>query len=719
MARKLNKEDLARAKVFFPELLGGGNTAKDKQEAQDDVAAARAEYGDDFDIKALMASAKDPITNTLRNLKIDDRDLPYAKNFYDWCFNVSGLESKPWARQMWVSLHLCGDICPRCSRKSWVQDVMKVPKKLPTEALAEELTFLEYGVCPKCKARKSELVRSGEMKFFDEMILVWGQRSGKSRTAAAIAGYHTHRFLRFPKFSTLTTSMDSVTPLTFSFVSLSFSKAFALLWKPFQENIAQSTWYQDYFKMLDHYGEKYGEELYFRRKEYLTFAHKNLILKPTHPAWDQLRGETRFGGAIDELGLFEPPANLASIIAKGARGNTEDDEPDDDIEEDSGENESKRANADEAHRSIETSLGTVRVAAQELLMERGIDSVPTGILMGVSSPTAWHDKVMRLLAESKTEIGSQHMISSQLPTWEVNPSFSEDSSIIKSAFARNREKADRDWGANPPRVHSSFIKEATIKNKVFVGRRNSHQVEYDYTDGEISGKLKRVHQHCPFPTLMTMDAGEVNNSFVIDVMYYDFDTGKTVTSTIVELIPTGRRRINFVKVYEQIIRPLAKDLHTQILLADRWNSTSILQQFVRDFPGAKAKQFSPKRKHFDQAVQLLMDGNAVLPATEMPLDDILGQYVENYRRHFLGSPVSHLAHQMSTVKETSPARPPTKGDGFTDDSFRAWVLGASLMQDEKVLQILNDARTKMGPRVAAPVATYVSRSGIGRFPGLS
>ncbi|MNX99464.1 hypothetical protein D3C86_1319100 [compost metagenome] len=140
---------------------------------------------------------------------------------------------------------------------------------------------------------------------------------------------------------------------------------------------------------------------------------------------------------------------------------------------------------------------------------------------------------------------------------------------------------------------------------------------------------------------------------------------------------------------------------------------------MRDFPGAKAKQFSPKRKHFDQAVQMLMDGNAVLPATEMPLDDILGQYVENYRRHFLGSPVSHLAHQMSTVKETSPARPPTKGDGFTDDSFRSWVLGVSLMQDEKVLKILNEARLKMGPKKAAPVATYVSRSGVGRYPGLS
>ena len=54
-----------------------------------------------------------------RDLKIDDRDFPLAKNFWDFCTNPKwGLkDTVPFSRQLWIATKLFGEYCYDCSKK--------------------------------------------------------------------------------------------------------------------------------------------------------------------------------------------------------------------------------------------------------------------------------------------------------------------------------------------------------------------------------------------------------------------------------------------------------------------------------------------------------------------------------------------------------------------------------------------------------------------------
>lgn len=720
----MNDDQLEKARKFFPELLGLGKNpdasnpeyppdaeTMSESELQDAIQEEVESHspiittsGESFDIAAAMAASKDPLTGMMRDLKIDDRDLPLAKNYFDYCYKVMGgplTETPPWARQMWTALMLFGEVCPRCSNRKWFKDIENVPKTFQTHEMISQLQLMEYGICPKCKANKYELYKSGELRVYNELVLVWGQRSGKSTSAAMMASYHIHRFLKLPKLGTLTNSMQSSTPLTYSFISLDLGKAINLLWEPLVEVMKNSTWYQELFKLLDYYGRKYGIELYNRKIEFIKFFHKNVHLMPTHPGWEKLRGATRIGASFDELGLFPLPEVIVNELDVEGEMNLV--------------NNKKMANADQAHRSVSNSLLTVRNLSKDLLAA-GNFHIPTGLMLGVSSPTNHRDMVMRLLAQSQTEVGSRTMLGIQLPTWEVHPKINRDDPELEAAFNSNPEDAKRDFGADPPRVYNTYIKTATVERGIFVGGRNTHMLDYDFQASTISARVRKAAP-CYNASVLTVDAGHNNNSFTLCSQYFDQKSGQTVTTTVLEVIPSGGRRINFNDMYKNVILPVAKDTHAAIVFADRWNSLELLYRISADIPGIVAKQFTPQRRHFDSARQLLVEQNARFPTPEIPIEDVTSAVIDNYRKFFFGKPVAHLVHQMTTVKDSHVKRPPEKGEGFTDDIFRAWVLGASLIHLPKVQEILQQWQVRID-RTSAPPAVFVGRSGVNIWPGL-
>lgn len=237
-AKPVSREDAIIAELF-PDLLPAGISAQEVGITKDEVV--------EFDIIGLMNEAEDPDTGLLRDLKIDDRDLPQAKNYYDYAFNIIGKDANPpWLIQMWSSIMLFAEYCPCCSDKRWIDlgyIVDKVDKHTPSDLLAEHLCLLVNGKCPKCKRTKFELVQSHGLRNYQEFVNVLGQRSGKSSDAASKCSYLTHRYLKFPKLATLTRAMQKSTELTGTFVSLTFSKAEALLWTPYLNVINESSWF--------------------------------------------------------------------------------------------------------------------------------------------------------------------------------------------------------------------------------------------------------------------------------------------------------------------------------------------------------------------------------------------------------------------------------------------------------------------------------------------
>ena len=682
-----NIED--RARLLFPDLMPSNHI-----EIMTGAGPVMVpDRGEDFDIINLMNDSKDPDTGLLRDLKIDDRDLKQASSFYDYAFNIIGADAHPpWFMQMWTALMLFGEVCPVCSDKryldlAWVVD--HVDKATPSEGIVDRIKPLRHGICPKCKRGKWELIQNHGLHNYTELVNVLGQRSGKSSSAAMMASYHLHRMLKFPKLAEMTKATQKSTELTATFVSLTFSKAEALLWTPFANIVNDSTWFKDYHAMLDHYGAKYGTELYRNKDIFIKYFHKGLKLYPTPPKSQTLRGDTRFMAIIDELGLFPLPT-----------GNDAEDETSD------------RANADEAHKSLTNSLVTVQ-SIQETLLAQGLNC-PPALMIGVSSPISIRDKVMRRLADSRTDEGRKYILGVNLPTWKVNPTINRDTPIIMLAYASNAEKAERDFGANPPRVHSTFIKANQVPHSVFKVP-NSHILKYQYDQpGLLYAKVER-HHVARYPSVVCIDAGSVNNSFCLSGAHFDFKEHKTVVSTVLEIMPHNKLRIVFNLVYENVILPVLKDLNGVVLLADQWQSLDILSRARADMgllpngkPRCVALQYSPKRRDFDSLVSMTENGAYEYPfLSAEDYKHVTTEYIEF--RTLNGQPVKHLLLQMLTVQDVGETRAPEKGDGFTDDIFRSLVLTTKI-HNEKIMERLKNADLMVEQeRRVMPKPLYVSR----------
>lgn len=655
---------------------------------------------DDFDIKELMAQAEDPLTGTMRNLRIDDRDLKHAKNYWDYSANIIGKDANmPWAKQMWTGLMLHGEVCTYCTKSKYLE-VSNIPKDLNSHEFPKLMVLLEHGVCPKCGRHKWDLIKNHNLMNYLELVNVLGQRSGKSSSSAGgYAPYDAHCWMKFPNLPALVPeSMQASTELTTTFVSLNMGKAIGVMWTPFKRHIEASRWWQEYFKILDDSKAKYGVEMYRTSTLYMKIYHKNMHFYPTGPRSSTLRGDTRNNALLDELGLFPLP--------KG------------DQEEDT---DSERANADEAHKSLMNSLTTVQNIRLKLL-RKGYSSVPWSGLMSVSSPFSLRDKVMRLLRHSRTEEGRTTVLGINLPTWEVNPDYDRDNPIIKAAYAANAEKAERDYGANPPAVHSRFMQVSAFQ-KAFMNGQNSHSFDYCFDQpGMIYGKIQKIRTF-RWPSVVSIDAGAVDNSFTITGQHYDFDANKTVVTTVLECMPQEGRRINFNMLYLYVILPLLKDLNAVALLADQWQSIDILNRAQDDMgknpngkPRCKAKQHSPTRKDFDAVAAMLTAGNVLLPTvSDTDAKYVLDGNVGSYKQEMVNKPVQHLMLQMSTVKDIGPGRCPTKGDDMTDDILRALVLGVAKMHHPAVMAALQEARAwtygDNGNRARMPTPGYAGRSG--------
>jgi len=652
---------------------------------------------DDFDIVALMKESEDPDTGLIRDLKIDDRDLPRASSYYDYAFNIIGKDAHPpWFIQMWIGLMLFGEVCPCCSNKKWLSlewVVDNVPVDKPSREIKEGLKILRHGVCPKCKRAKWDLIQNHGLNNFIELVNVLGQRSGKSSTAASYAGYASHCLMKFPRLADLTSAMQKSTELTGTFVSLTYNKAASLLWTPYINGINESTWWNEYHRMLDFHSEKYGMELYRKKDEFIKWYHKGIKFYPSGPKSSTLRGDTRVLAAIDELGLFPLP-----------KGDAEEDE------------QSERANADEAHKSLTRSLTTVQ-GVQLSLLKKGINC-PPALMLGVSSPYSIKDKVMRLLEDSRVGAGKKYILGIQLPTWKVNPNLGRDTPTIALAYEQNYEKADRDYGANPPRVHQTFIKPGQVPFAIFK-TKNSHEIQYQYDKPGLLYAKVIQHYTPKYPSIVCLDAGHANNSFTLVGGHFDFQRQKTVVSTVLEIMTHDGRRIDFNSVYLNVILPVCKQINAVALLADQWQSLDLLSRARADLgtamingkeePRCLAKQYSSRRKDFDTLVSMMENESLELPfLSRQDYDDVLSSAIEY--RTLNGQPMKHLFLQILTVADDGPNKCPIKGAGFTDDIFRALVL-ITKMHEEKVLDRLKKFDVLAAKEVRAMPAPVFAKRG--------
>ncbi len=506
-----------------------------------------------------------------------------------------------------------------------------------------------------------DLVMPETHRFVGNSII--NHNSGKSSTAASIASYTLHRYLKYPMLAELAPRMmQKSTQLTGIFCSLTFKKAVDVLWIPFRNIILTSEWFGNYFELLEDYKRQTGIKLLINSTTKLAIGNKNILCFPTGPRASTLRGNTSFMCYLDELGLFPMPKK----------------EDDDDV--------NRQASPDEAYTSLLNSLVTVTSTA-DALVDKGYYSVPPSYILSVSSPVSSRDKVMRLLKDSEKDTT---IYPSHLPTWEVNPGLERNKGLIASKFINDPEAAMRDFGAQPSDIAFSYFNFDDCA-KLFVGSPLTHTFKQRMIDDELFCTVTQAN-HVSYPCIMSLDAGYVNNSFAVTVMYYDTERDKTRLASIVECMPVKGKTINFAKMYEHVILPLAKDLNVCYVVADRWNSIDLLHRLKHDMgnnpkgkPYVRADMYSLKRKDFESFKLAIANQSIELPKLkDDAIKEIRAGITGDYRKIMYGRPVNHLLLQMSTVVDVGIGQCPDKAPGLTDDILRAFVLGVTKLQTEKV-----------------------------------
>lgn len=643
----------------------------------------------DFDLAKMMDKAVDSITGLPRDIRLPEGDFLEAKNYYDYCENFVGPDTKfPFSRQLWAALHLLAEFCPRCSHPKW-RDIFNVHVDVDPQNIPNNVQLLHYGKCPKCKATKAELFATKELNLYVEAAWLWGQRSGKSILTASLTNYLLHKYLKYPKMSSICEGIQSSTILTGTFVGVRFADAVSTLWEPITKGVYDSPWFKEFHSMLDHYGTKLGVEFYRFKDQYLKYSHKNLEIYPAGPSKRALRGRTRFVSGLDELGWFPI----------------------------SGENRDlERADADEVHNALDRSLLTMRREVRTLY-KKGFSNFLPGIAINISSPADETDKMCRLVEENRT---STRVLALQMATWEINPLYTKDNEEIADAYSKNPIDAERDYGAKPPMNARSFL-DMSIAARGFTGTNNVHLVPFEKT---INEKIRRAasieswHAENPQPaSLMSIDAGVVNNSFAITIQNISqIKVGEIITTKIkvpvaVEIQTRPGTSLHFSKIYVEVIKPLIKYFNVRFLFADRWNSLALLDTAEEDFKsvGLVAKQYSVKYPDFLLTRSYLEEGKLILPRLEMPFEDI--RQIDSYPSYFEGKPAAHLLFQFGTVRDMGNTV--IKGGPYTDDIFRALVLGVGRILNPKILEEI----LKMNANIVAP--RNVGAVTMGRSFGMS
>lgn len=628
------------------------------EEAMDFTEAdSKIEIPDEDDFVALIESIIGENSLVPRDINVDDRALKEYPNFFSAIKDKRGLGVLPFPRQLWIATKLFAEYCADCSKPHFFKDILNCPKKGDPTLMDDDVTFLEYGVCPKCGKTKLDLIREHKLNPYSELAVCAGQRGGKSILTSMLAAYHHHKMLKLQK-PTEVYGLLSNTTLTATYVALTFKGAIDLLWTPVKDLISDSPWFIEYHKLLDHIGNKQGRELYRFSDTFLNYKHRKLLLSPSGPDKRKLRGRTGYQAGVDEIGWFHAGE---------------------------GSDNKEKLSANEVYTALDRTLKTLRVATKNL-WKRGFVNVPMPMGLYISSPSSAFDKIMSLIRENEDSRGT---LAVHVPTWEMNPNL--ERSDFSKEFKNDPIKAERDYGANPPLSDSPYIEDASKVEATF----NTYTNRVSYVQKEESVKDKEIKRAfievlstnalSPTPpSVMAIDAGETNNSFTITIGHAIQGKGEVTesyTDAIIECMPRpGYSKVGFNKIFNNVIMELIKTFNVKVLLADRWQSSMLLDKAQEELKVTSIR-YSVKKQDFD-TVKSYLEGNKLHnPRLEELSSIILDPNKTNYPFIFKNKPVSHLFLQMLTVQETDKSV--VKGTGMTDDIFRSYVLLHSHLLDEE------------------------------------
>lgn len=701
----------APAKVTFattPEPAPPSPPEDDYEQPQNIYEALTAAAASDDDANEVV----DPLA--LMNLAISadldpsvftEQSFPVAPNVIEWCRNADflGFSGELWPKQIEILSRFFSDVCYFCSDTAYVNNV---PCRDSLGNVLDRFVFLQHGICPKCKRNRTEMLddwtkdsRFGKYNDYEphieprpvppnEFVGVWGQRAGKSFTSATFAiPYILHRYLALPNPPRYFNRPKNVV-LEGAFVAPTLHQVNENIWMPFREVYETSPWFKEVKQHMISEGKRLGIQMYHAAQTFILFPGKRIALHILAANTANLRGATRIFATLDELGWFNhtPDGKRRSNVKDGI----------------------------EIFNSLSNSLVTIRTQANRRRRKLNDYDALDAYMFNISSPSSAHDPIMQ-----RQSVASQspRMFATHYATWDVNPE--EDKETIREQKAGDPESFMRDFCAIPPRALSPFFPDQDMVQQLV--DKNATDNLFTYTVKEVREEgmalLRPVIKESRFDMLggriLTIDNGEVNNSFALCVARYDLEAESLVYEEFLEVAPYHGFHVDLAWCYNELIVPLVRTFQFVHIVFDRWNSAHQVLD-LRTTHQMAAERYTLKWGDFDAFRDDMLAMRVRYPVPEQSPDDVMLERAIPMRAQW---PRAHFQLQLTTVEQFG--RKLFKPDNGTDDLFRVGALAHAFVRRNKDEYVKHASRRRMrGLGSAGAFRGSSSRGGGGRGLGV-
>jgi hypothetical protein len=591
---------------------------------------------------------------------IDDREIPRASNVVEWLTSPKFLNIRPFPKQIEDAIHIFSAACYMCSDTDFLVNI-PIDEKLGN--IMDRTVLMKRGKCPRCGRTVPEMRREwcldpancygGRIKPSppNDVVALEGQRSGKSTKTAMYATYVLHRFLMLPNPGKYFGLLESVGALHSTFVSVTTTQAWENLWQPFSDLIDTSPWFQKYHNWLTEKGQEVGAELWNKPDTYLWYAHKRLGLSFAAADQRTLRGRTRFMAAVDEIGWFG--------ASKDRTGTSR-----------------VRADGDGTVRALDRSLATIRHAATKK-RKKGLDA-PDAYLFTISSPSSATDPIMRRYKKAEN---SPRMYYIKRPTWEANPTFTEESLRTQEGDSFERD-FQCDFAVNPPYSDDPWWENESAllglcSTRDVVLWTGAPEIMRDPTGDALRWlfyKFSALSKDKHTPRCLSFDTGLRHNSFAWAVGGLDKGSDTVVVEDVGELSPGPNERIHHGLLWDHVIKPLVESMCFYHVVWDRWESSRYVADLRTKYK-IRSEQYSATMKDGKNLRSDMLNSKILLPKPECSIQQLpIGNQVELARR-----PRAHLLLQCMTARDGNGL--PLKPEGGNDDLLRSVLLLQTFIRD--------------------------------------
>ena len=410
-----------------------------------------------------------------------------------------------------------------------------------------------------------------ELMKFNELVMIIGQRTGKSWAAAAVILYELYKLLCKPDPVEGFDGVAPGSPIWLSVGATSQTQSQGTVWHYVVSWFYNSPWFRRYSEKCETMKMPDGGPVFNASTLRIDFNHKNIHLDCVHSRSGGLRGFTRFAIALDEISHFD---------------------------------EGEKRSADAMYDAMTASTKTFKDNAVRVSFSSPLHVADMGMRLMASCGVrfrwdGYDDMGFDYLSEfDGREIGDPNprMLGFHYPTWMLNPEIRFEDFAYD--FRTNPEATWRDFGALPPQAEEAFFSDAQAVRDAFDRSRPCPVDER----GQIADWFQPDYNVRGYHLHVDVGAGRPSN-FGVALGHTEFYTenGVRKSRVVIDLVycvkPDERGEMNFKKARE-LLDQIINRFPIACYSSDGWNDLEYMQK-IRGRVG-RVETLVVDREHYDE-----------------------------------------------------------------------------------------------------------------------